>query len=198
MAGGADADRWLVVGLGNPGSRYAGNRHNVGAMAVERLATVAGVSLSRTKFRARYGTGDLEGRPVVLLVPETFMNLSGQAVSPARSFFGIPPSQILVVHDELDLAYATLRLKSGGGHAGHNGLRSIIAELGAPDFARLRVGIGRPVKPANQEIADFVLQDFGPDERVGLDELLVRSVAACRLALKDGVDRAMNTINSAS
>ena len=191
MAGGADADRWLVVGLGNPGSRYAGNRHNVGAMAVERLATVAGVSLSRTKFRARYGTGDLEGRPVVLLVPETFMNLSGQAVSPARSFFGIPPSQILVVHDELDL-------KSGGGHAGHNGLRSIIAELGAPDFARLRVGIGRPVKPANQEIADFVLQDFGPDERVGLDELLVRSVAACRLALKDGVDRAMNTINSAS
>jgi PTH1 family peptidyl-tRNA hydrolase len=189
----ADRDRLLLVGLGNPGPRYAGNRHNVGFMVLDHLAADAGISLSRKAFKGTCGTGDWETTPLVLLKPETFMNLSGQSVSPARSFYDVAPARIIVLHDELDLPFGTLRLKIGGGHAGHNGLRSIMAELGTGDFARLRIGIGRPLKG---DVADFVLQDFAPDQRAWVPDLLDRSVAALRLALQQGVARAMNTINA--
>jgi PTH1 family peptidyl-tRNA hydrolase len=186
----------LLVGLGNPGPRYAGNRHNVGFMVVEALAREAGISLTRAKFKGIYGNGSWEGRSLVLLEPQTFMNLSGQSVSQARSFFNVENADILVVHDELDLPFGTLRLKVGGGHAGHNGLRSIVAELGTPEFARLRVGIGRP-PPGKQPVVDWVLQDFGPGERPWLPDLVERGVKALRLALKEGVAKAMNSVNTA-
>lgn len=185
-------DRFLLAGLGNPGLRYAGNRHNVGFMVLEHLAGVAGIAITRSKFKALYGTGDFDGQSLVLLEPQTFMNLSGQAVSQARSFFDVEPSRILVVHDELDLPFGTLRLKMGGGHAGHNGLRSIMAELGTGDFARLRVGIGRPLKG---DVVDFVLQDFATDQKPWLGDLLDRGTQALRLALQQGVAKAMNTVN---
>jgi PTH1 family peptidyl-tRNA hydrolase len=150
-------DRALIVGLGNPGPRYANNRHNVGFMVVDQLARDAGTTVSRAKFKGHYATANVAGQPVALLKPQTFMNLSGQSVSPARTFFNVPNQGIFVIHDEIDLPYGTVKLKVGGGHAGHNGLRSLIAQLGGRDFVRLRVGVGRP---AHGAVADFVLSDF--------------------------------------
>lgn len=185
--------RHLVVGLGNPEPRYAKNRHNVGFMAVERLADEAGITLSRSKFKGRYGTGTLGGVPVVVLEPLTYMNLSGRSVAPAAKFFDVPPERIIVAYDEIDLPYGRLRLKIGGGHAGHNGVRSMIAELGSRDFVRLRIGVGRP---AHGTVSDFVLSDFRGEERDFLPDLLDRAAAALRAALDDGPRLAMNTVNS--
>lgn len=186
--------RHLVVGLGNPEPRYAGNRHNVGFMVVERLADEARIPLSRSKFKGVYGTGTFAGVSVVLLEPKTFMNLSGQSVVPAARFFDVAPERIIVVHDELDLPFGKLRLKVGGGHAGHNGLRSICAELGSHDFVRLRVGIGRPQKGS---VSRYVLSDFtAGDETDWLPDLLDRSVAAVRAALTEGPRKAMNVVNA--
>jgi PTH1 family peptidyl-tRNA hydrolase len=185
-------DRALIVGLGNPGPRYANNRHNVGFMVVDQLARDAGTTVSRAKFKGHYATANVAGQPVALLKPQTFMNLSGQSVSPARTFFNVPNQGIFVIHDEIDLPYGTVKLKVGGGHAGHNGLRSLIAQLGGRDFVRLRVGVGRP---AHGAVADFVLSDFSKDEREWLPDLLDRSVDAIRLALFEGPQKAMNQIN---
>lgn len=188
--------RTLIVGLGNPGGGYLRNRHNVGFMVVDALAAAIGVPLDRTKFKGRVGTGEAEGRSVVLLEPQTFMNLSGESVSAARSFFDVEVTDILVVHDELDLPYGTIRLKIGGGHAGHNGLRSIVEQLGKPDFARLRVGIGRPVKGS---VTQWVLSDFARgEEQDFLPDVIERSVTALRVALRQGVHRAMNQVNVAA
>lgn len=186
--------RHLVVGLGNPEPRYAGNRHNVGFMAVDRLADDARISLSRSKFKGVYGTGEVAGMPVALLKPMTFMNLSGESVVPAARFFDVPPERIVVIHDELDLPFGRLRLKIGGGHAGHNGLRSICNLLGSRDFVRLRVGIGRPEKGS---VSRYVLADFAAGEETDwLPDLLDRSVAAVRAALSEGPRKAMNTVNA--
>ena len=187
-------DRHLVVGLGNPEPKYARNRHNVGFMVVDRLAEASRVDVTRSKFKGIYGTGTIGSCPVVLLKPLTFMNLSGQSVSPARSFFGIDAEHIVVIHDELDLAFGTLRLKMGGGHAGHNGLRSMVAELGTADFVRLRVGIGRP---ARGSVSDYVLADFDAEQQPWLPDLLDRAADAVKLALSEGPRKAMNTVNAA-
>lgn len=187
-------ERHLIVGLGNPGPKYAGHRHNVGFMVLDRLARDARMDVSRTKFKAKYDTGRIEGCPVVLLAPQTWMNRSGQSVSPARSFYDIDIERILVIHDEIDLPFGTLRLKVGGGHAGHNGLRSIIAQVGSRAFARLRVGVGRPQRG---DVSDYVLSDFDTrEEKPWLDDLLDRAADAVRLALREGPRKAMNTVNA--
>jgi PTH1 family peptidyl-tRNA hydrolase len=186
-------ERHLVVGLGNPEPRYAANRHNVGFMVVERLADAERIDIGRSKFKGLYGTGTIEGVPVVLQKPQTFMNLSGQSVAPAAKFFGIDPAHIIVAYDEIDLPAGRLRLKIGGGHAGHNGVRSMMAELGTGDFVRLRVGIGRP---KHGTVSDFVLSDFAGEERDFLPDLLDRAVNALRAALREGAPLAMNTVNS--
>ncbi len=186
-------DRHLLVGLGNPEPRYAGNRHNVGFMVVDALAEVASASLSRKKFKGSYGTGRLEGESVVLLQPQTWMNRSGDSVQPAMAFFGVDAERTIVVHDEIDLPFGELRLKEGGGHAGHNGLRSIIARTGNRDFLRLRVGVGRPV---HGSVSDYVLSDFDTEQKEWLGDLIDRSVAAIRLTLKEGIRMAMNQINA--
>ncbi|MCB9523449.1 MAG: aminoacyl-tRNA hydrolase [Myxococcales bacterium] len=188
--------RTLIVGLGNPGPRYVNTRHNVGFMVVDRLADDGRIDVGRSKFKALYGAGELEGQKIVCLKPQTFMNLSGQSVVPARQFFDVDVDRIWVVHDELDLPYGTVRLKIGGGHAGHNGLRSIVQQLGSRDFVRLRVGIGRPV---HGSVSDYVLSDFAAgDERSFLPDLIERSVAALRLALREGPKNAMNQVNAPS
>lgn len=186
-------DRILIVGLGNPGLRYVKTRHNVGFMVVDRLAGDAGTSIDRSKFKGHYATTVIGDQPVALLKPMTFMNVSGQSVSQARSFFDVPDDRIFVVHDEIDLPFGTVRLKVGGGHAGHNGLRSIIAQLGGRDFIRLRVGVGRP---AHGAVADYVLSDFNSEERAWLPDLIDLSTAALRLALANGPHQAMNQINA--
>jgi PTH1 family peptidyl-tRNA hydrolase len=182
----------LVVGLGNPEKKYARNRHNVGFMCVDALASDLGAPEWRDKWKGR----TTKAGDVTLLEPMTFMNLSGESVQPAAAFLKAAPTDILVVHDELDLPFGDVRLKMGGGHAGHNGLRSIIECLGSPDFARLRVGIGRPPAGFRGDVADWVLSNFDPVETAELPDVLDRGKAAIRRVLKDGIVPAMNVTNT--
>lgn len=192
----ADAVPWLLVGLGNPGSEYAGHRHNVGRIAVKRWVDRhgdAGASW-REKFKGRTATVTTPWARVVALLPETYMNRSGGSVGPAAGFFHVPPMQILVVHDEIDFVLGRIAIKTGGGHAGHNGLRDLVASLGSADFLRIRIGVGRPTRG---EVADWVLADFSASERsTELPELLDRAEAAITAIIRDGVAPAMNAINT--
>jgi PTH1 family peptidyl-tRNA hydrolase len=186
--------RVLVVGLGNPEAKYAGNRHNIGFMVLDKLGQDAGISMTKSKFKGIYGTGHIEGASAVLLKPQTYMNLSGRSVAPAQKFFDVDSSDVLVVHDELDLPYGRVRLKIGGGHAGHNGLRSMVKETGSNEFSRLRVGIGRPV---HGDVSNFVLSDFARgEEQEWLPDLIERSVQAIKLAIRLGARPAMNKVNA--
>lgn len=159
----------LFVGLGNPGAKYAGNRHNIGFMAVERIAEDHGFAPWRGKFQGSVSEGKLGSEKVILLRPETFMNLSGQSVGEAMRFYKLTPDDVIVFHDELDLAPGKCRVKKGGGHAGHNGLRSIHAHIGA-DYQRVRMGIGHPGNKA--AVAGFVLRDFAKADQEWLDDVL--------------------------
>ncbi len=188
-------DLWLVVGLGNPGAQYAGNRHNVGQMALDVLAARAGLTFKSHKAGASVAEGRLKpgAARLVLAKPASFMNVSGGPVAGLAKFFKVDPGRLVVVHDELDLDFDTVRIKVGGGHGGHNGLRDIIARLGSPDFARVRVGIGRP--PGRQDPADFVLRDFGAEERKILPNLLEDAADAVERITADGVPAAQNVVN---
>jgi PTH1 family peptidyl-tRNA hydrolase len=189
-------DRWLVAGLGNPGPGYAGNRHNAGFMVADVLAGRLCASFKRDRSRAAVATGRLAGWPVTLAKPQTFMNLSGGPVASLRSFFKLPPERIVVVHDELDVPFGTIRLKLGGGDNGHNGLRSVTSALGTRNYFRVRVGIGRP--PGRMDPADFVLHDFSAAEKKLVPELLERSADAVEALLHDGLVRAQNEFNQGS
>lgn len=175
---------WLVVGLGNPGPKYAGHRHNIGAMVLAELARQAGASLREHKAgrawaaEVRLGTapGGLPGPRAVLARPMTYMNLSGGPVSGLAKFYKTPLEQVVVVHDELDIDFGTVRLKRGGGEGGHNGLRSISQSLGSRDYLRVRLGIGRP--PGRQDAADYVLSDFPVRDTVEVDLLVGDGVDA--------------------
>lgn len=183
-------DRWLIIGLGNPGPQYAGNRHNAGFMVIDVLAARIGARLKRDRSRAEAATGVLAGIPVTLGKPMSFMNLSGGAVAALRGFYKLPADRIIVVHDELDLPFGTLRLKTGGGDNGHNGLRSVTASLGTRDYHRARVGIGRP--PGRMDPADFVLRDFSAAERTELPLLLDRAADAIEVLVCSGISAAQN------
>jgi PTH1 family peptidyl-tRNA hydrolase len=159
----------LFVGLGNPGGKYAQHRHNVGYMALDRIAADHGFSPWRGKFQGQICEGRLGSGKVVLLKPETFMNNSGQSVGEAMRFFKLEPGDITVFHDEIDLAPAKLRVKEGGGHAGHNGLRSIHAHIG-PEYRRIRIGVGHPGR--KEAVPAYVLHDFAKADEVWLDDLL--------------------------
>ena len=184
----------LVVGLGNPGPRYAGTRHNAGFMVIDALAT-GRVAAFRPRFDGDYAELGVGGEQVGLLKPGTFMNDSGRSVRAACSSFALDPEAVLVVHDELDLAFGELRLKQGGGDGGHRGLRSISAELGNSGYGRLRFGIGRPPPDFEGDVADFVLQAFALEERTALGNVLGRASEAVKLVASDGLSRAMNRTN---
>ncbi len=187
----------LIVGLGNPGPRYAGNRHNVGFMLLERLARRFDAGPWREKFKGRLAEGHCEGvGKVLLLAPQTFMNLSGESVRPALAFYKLPPERLLVLHDELDLPFGTVRLKVGGGTAGHNGLKSLVRHLGGGGFVRLRFGIGRP--SGEQRVEAYVLSDFGALERAQLPDVLARGEEAVVRCLRDGPQAAMNALHGGS
>ncbi len=154
---------WLLVGLGNPGSKYAGNRHNVGFMAVDSIVAQHGIGPFKSKYGGQLAEGRIGDQKVALLKPETFMNESGRSVGAAAKFYKIPPDHIIVFHDELDLLASKIRVKKGGGNAGHNGLRSIDAHLGTPDYIRVRLGIGHPGD--KDRVHGYVLSDFARVEQ---------------------------------
>lgn len=185
---------WLVVGLGNPGPEYASTRHNIGAMVVDVMAGRLGVRLSKhRRAQASAGDGRVGDHRVELVVPRSYMNESGGPVKAAADFAKVPPDQIIVVHDELDLDFGRLRVKFGGGDNGHNGLKSLRRSLGTGDFFRVRVGIGRP--PGRQDPADYVLRPFGTTERRELDEFLARSADAVEALVTDGLAVVQNQFN---
>jgi peptidyl-tRNA hydrolase, PTH1 family len=184
---------WLVVGLGNPGREYAGNRHNVGFMVAELLARRVGGKFGKAKRAAaemaegRLGFG---GPKLILVKPLTFMNLSGAPVVSLAQFFKVPVENVLAVHDELDVPYGQVRVKRGGGEGGHNGLRSMSKSLGSKEYARVRFGIGRP--PGRQDPADYVLSDFSGAERKELEFLVDRAADVVEAVVLEGVEWAQN------
>jgi peptidyl-tRNA hydrolase, PTH1 family len=184
---------WLLVGLGNPGPRYARNRHNAGFMVIDELRRRAGDPPCRLKMGAELSEMSLGGESVLLCKPMEFMNCSGQAVQRAAAFWKIPPARAVVVHDELDVPFGKLKLGAGGGTGGHNGLASILQEWGSPDFARVRFGIGRP--PAAWDTADYVLADFREEERQQLPDLIGAAADASQTIIERGLQVAMNKFN---
>jgi PTH1 family peptidyl-tRNA hydrolase len=186
-------DLWLVVGLGNPGPTYAGNRHNVGFLVADLLAERMGGRFKAHKGRADTVEGRLAGRRVVLAKPKCYMNESGGPVASLRDFFKVPVERIVVIHDELDIPFGTLRLKAGGGDNGHNGLKSLTKSLGNKDYLRVRWGIGRP--PGRQDPADFVLKDFTGTEKKELGFLVDRAADAVEALLVGSLETAQNTFH---
>jgi PTH1 family peptidyl-tRNA hydrolase len=188
----------LVVGLGNPGSEYAETRHNVGFGVVELLAARAGAGRFSVHKRSNsdVAEGRLAGRKIVLARPRTYMNVSGGPVAGLVKYFSVPPEEIVVVHDDLDLDFGVIRLKRGGGEGGHNGLRSISRSLGTKDYYRVRVGIGRP--PGRQDPADFVLKRFSSVERKELEFALDLAADATEALLQEGLEPAQNRFHALS
>jgi len=180
----------LIVGLGNPGIKYEFTRHNIGFLVLDRVAEKLSTSLSKDKFKAKFNKVNYKNEDIVLLKPLAYMNLSGESVLPALKFFKIDPKDILVVHDELDIAFGKMKFKKGGGFAGHNGLKSIGASLSRQEFNRLRVGIGRPVGP--QPVYDYVLQKFSNEDVAELDDLIEKSADAVIFYLENNILDAMN------
>ena len=188
-------DPWLVVGLGNPGPKYAGNRHNVGFFVLDLLAERVGARFKAHKGRADVVEGRLAGQRVILAKPSSYMNLSGGPVASLRDFYKVPVERIIVVHDELDVPFAGLKLKRGGGDNGHNGLRSLTSCLGSKEYLRVRFGVGRP--PGRQDPADFVLKDFSSTERKELPFLVDRAADAVEALLTTTLEAAQNTFHAA-
>lgn len=190
----------LIAGLGNPGARYAATRHNAGFRFIARLQAATGLTLAPEKrFKAEVGRlpgGAGAGGPRVM-TPAVFMNLSGQAVAPLAAFYRIPTAQILVVHDELDLAPGVARIKRGGGHGGHNGLRDLIAQLGGGDFLRLRLGIGHPGPTAQQEVSSYVLGQPDAADCARIDHAIDRALEVLDALIAGEVEAAMRQLHSA-
>lgn len=189
----AEPELTVIVGLGNPGPAYAGNRHNVGFMVVDELGRRVGGKFKSHKGGAEVLEGRLPGGRVVLAKPRSYMNLSGGAVAGVARFYKAPPSAIVVVHDELDIPYGDIRLKLGGGDNGHNGLRSITKSLATKEYIRARFGIGRP--PGRMDPADFVLRDFASTERRELDLNIAHCADAIEAIVADGLVAAQNTFH---
>ena len=187
---------WLVVGLGNPGPDYAANRHNVGQMVLDILADRISATFKSHKANASVAEGRIGfgGPKVILAKPGTYMNNSGGPVANLMKFYDVAIQNVIVVHDELDIDAGAVRVKQAGGHAGHNGLRDVIAAADSNDFVRVRVGIGRP--PGRQDAADFVLKNFSGDERKELPLLLALSADAVEEIVTKGALEAMNTVNA--
>lgn len=195
------SDTWLVIGLGNPGPQYAGNRHNVGAMVIDELAARTSTKLRAHKAGAsaesvRLGTlpGGAPGPRAIIAVPHSYMNLSGGPTKALASFFSVDVARLVVVHDELDIPFGEVRLKQGGGEGGHNGLRSISSSFGTKDYLRVRVGIGRP--PGRMDAASFVLKDFSATERKELPFLVDAAADAVELLVTRGLTDAQQVVHA--
>lgn len=183
----------LAAGLGNPGREYRASRHNIGFMLVDVLSARWDIRVGKVQFRSLLGSGKVGATRVLLAKPQTFMNLSGQAVSSLIRFYKIDLSKVLVAHDDLDLPFGTLRIRPGGGPGGQKGVGSIIQQLGTQDFPRLRIGIGRP--PGQMDPAEYVLQNFSPSEMDEIPFILGKAAEAAECYIRQGLEMAMNRFN---
>ena len=190
---------WLIAGLGNPGKKYERNRHNVGFRALDELVRRHGLGPLKDKFGGLTGSGLIGRQRVAVVKPMKYMNLSGFAVSQAVQFHGVAPEELVVLHDEIDLPFGRLRLKAGGGHGGHNGLRSIVQQLGHSDFLRVRIGVGKPERqgggPGDGQVASYVLSDFPSELDREVEELIARAADSVEAILDRGIRPAMNEFN---
>ena len=184
---------YVIAGLGNPGPKYQWTRHNAGFLFLDRLAHLENLSITRTSFSGLAGEWKHNDKRLILLKPQTFMNLSGRAIMQALQFYKLPLSQLIVAHDELDLPFGTARLKQGGGHGGHNGLRSIMEQLGKGDFTRLRIGIGRP---PHGDTVNYVLGNIPPAEMEILPRVLDGGLEMLEMMLDEGLPKAMSLYNN--
>lgn len=185
---------WLIVGLGNPGGKYEGTRHNVGFMVVDELASRGRFSVTRAKYHALTATAEVGGQGVLVMKPTTYMNLSGEAVGEAAKFYKVAPDHVLVISDDVDLPLGKLRIRTGGSAGGHNGLKSIIQHLGSDQFPRLKVGVGGKPHP-DYDMADWVLSKIQGEDRKVMDESIQRAADAVECLLRDGPQKAMNRFN---
>jgi peptidyl-tRNA hydrolase, PTH1 family len=187
------SDVFLIVGLGNPGAKYANTRHNIGFRAVEALAARHQLAFGKTEHRAQVASGSIRGEKVLIAKPQTFMNVSGDSVAPLAHFYKIPPSRLIVLADDLDIPLGTVRVRKMGSSGGQNGLKHILQRMGTQEIARVRLGIGRP--PGQQDPADYVLSPFRGDDEISALEMIDRAVKAVETWLIDGIDAAMNQTN---
>ena len=185
---------WMLVGLGNPGTKYERSRHNVGFRAIDLLCSTRRCRADRLRLKALTGFCELGGQKVLLVKPMTYMNLSGQAVRPLADYYKIPPEHILVIFDDVSLPVGKLRVRPDGSAGGHNGAKSLIAELGTQDFPRIRIGVGEKPHP-DYDLADWVLSSFSAQEEKQLAPVLERAVEAAAAVIEDGVRQAMNRFN---
>ncbi|CAN2042819.1 peptidyl-tRNA hydrolase [Candidatus Magnetomoraceae bacterium gMMP-15] len=185
---------YLIAGLGNPGKAYETTRHNLGFMVVDRLSKKRNIIFDKTKFSSRFGRGNLNNIPVILAKPMNFMNLSGPPLQGLARFFKIKLKNILVIHDDMDIAFGKIKIKKKGGHGGHNGVRSIMNAFGNGDFVRLRIGIGHPDSVSN--MTDHVLGSFNAQEKNLLDKIVNTSCDAIKTILLNGVSKSMNCFNN--
>ncbi|HIT34449.1 MAG TPA: aminoacyl-tRNA hydrolase [Candidatus Faecousia intestinigallinarum] len=194
---GASGDSWLIVGLGNPGREYEKNRHNCGFRAVDILAQHLGCKVDRLKFQGLYGQVNYQGRKLILLKPQTYMNLSGNSVLQASAFFKIPPQRIIVLFDDISLPPGRLRIRGDGSAGGHNGIKSIIAQLGSQDFPRVKIGVGAKPTP-EYDLAAWVLSNFTSQEEKALSDSLQWAGEAALCIVEHGVGEAANRYNGRS
>ena len=192
----------IIVGLGNPGRGYTRNRHNIGFMCLNDFARKQGIKIDKKLGKSRTGTGEINGEKILLARPQTYMNLSGQAVGQLARKFSIAPDDLIIIHDDLDLMPGRIRVRQGGGSGGHNGIKSVIASLGERDFIRIRVGIGHPAKSdtarTGEDVIDYVLGDFTPEERKIMSQVIPRVSEALSCLIREGLEPAMNRFNKNS
>jgi PTH1 family peptidyl-tRNA hydrolase len=189
-------EMYLLAGLGNPGPQYSGTRHNVGFMLLDYLARETGAGFAESKWKAMTAKTVISGATVIMLKPETYMNLSGIAVSQAAHFYKVEPAKIIVLHDDLDIELGRIKMVSGGGDGGHKGVRSIIEHLGTSDFPRIKIGIGRPAGPVPPD--KYVLANFGPEELTAVNQKMPAVLEGVKILLQDGISAAMNAVNQKS
>lgn len=184
---------YLIAGFGNPGREYRNTRHNVGFRLIDSVVSEFNTKLTKVQFKAMTGTIELDNARIILAKPQTFMNLSGQAVASLMRFYKIPLDKVLVAHDDIDLPLGTIRIRPGGGSGGQKGLASTIEKLGTQDFPRMRIGIGRP--SGSQEAAGYVLQEFSNSDEKVLQDVLPQAVEAIKVFVADGLEAAMTRYN---
>lgn len=188
---------WLIIGLGNPGKGYENNRHNAGFMFIKTLCKKHGLKLDKKQRNAKVAVGSILSENAVLAMPQTFMNLSGQAVRSLSKKHCIPPERVIVIHDDIDLPFGKMRIKLGGGHGGHNGIRSIAQEMQTPDFIRIRIGISRPsASDSGEGVTGHVLGNFSSSEKRVLEKLLPVTAEAVETIITEGLNEAMNKFSN--
>lgn len=185
---------WLVVGLGNPGTQYESTRHNMGFLAVDKLAQEENFRFSKLRFKAWTATWEVGGQKVLVMKPQTYMNLSGESVGEAARFYKIPPEHVLVISDDIDLPAGRLRIRPGGSAGGHNGLKNIIQHLGTDRFPRIKVGVGSP-RPGEHDMVNWVMGKPMGEDRTAVEDALDRAGDAAKTLITEGIDRAMNRFN---